>query len=54
MIVLDEQLEDAQVVRQFARWYKGTVTTVIALRPGTRVLDDAVPTLLRTVAIPLL
>ena len=48
MIVLDEQLRDAQIRREFARWYKGTITTINDLRPRTRILDDVVPTLLRT------
>jgi hypothetical protein len=52
MIVLDEQLIKPQIVAGFARWYKGTVTTILEMRPATRVLDDAVPTLLRTVRDP--
>jgi len=52
MIVLDEQLRDAQIRREFARWYKGTITTINDLRPRTRILDDVVPTLLRTVNAP--
>src|SRR5947209_16220273 len=52
MIVLDEQLADAQVGREFARWYKGTVTNITRLRPRTMIYDDVVPTLLRTVRNP--
>lgn len=52
MIVLDEQLIKPQIIRDFARWYRGAVTTIQELRPATRVLDDVVPTLLRTVRDP--
>src|SRR5437667_12912687 len=52
MIVLDEQLADAQVGREFARWYKGTVTNITRLRPCTMIFVDVVPTLLRTVRNP--
>lgn len=52
MIVLDEQLSDLQIVRDFSRWYRGTVINITDLRPRTIVLDDAVPTLLRTVSNP--
>jgi hypothetical protein len=52
MIVLDEQLIRPQIIDGFARWYKGKVTTIPLLRPATRILDDAVPTVLRTVRNP--
>jgi len=52
MIVLDEQLTEAQIALDIARWYKGSVINVLHLRPQTVVLDDAVSTLLRTVKQP--
>ncbi|HEX8844216.1 MAG TPA: hypothetical protein VF791_06215 [Pyrinomonadaceae bacterium] len=52
MIVLDEQLNDAQIARDIARWYKGAVINILQLRPHTRIFDDAVPTILRTIKQP--
>src|SRR2546423_12851169 len=53
MIVLDEQLNDAQIARDIARWYKGAVINILQLRPHTRIFDDAIPTLLRTIKQPI-
>jgi len=52
MIVLDEQLMDPQIRADFADWYKGTVVTILTLRPRTQIDDDAIPTLLRSVRQP--
>jgi hypothetical protein len=52
MIVLDEQLEDPLLSERIARWYKGAVVNLLELRPGSRVFDPAVPTLLRTIKHP--
>ena len=52
MIVLDEQLNDARIARDIARWYKGAVINILQLRPHTRIPDEAIPTLLRTVKQP--
>lgn len=52
MIVLDEQLLKPRVAQDIARWYRGTVINILELRPSTQVLDDAIPTLLRTVPNP--
>jgi hypothetical protein len=52
MIVLDEQLMDPRIVGDFQNWYKGAVTTILDLRPRTRIDDDAIPTLLRRVKQP--
>jgi hypothetical protein len=41
MIVLDEQLIDPQIVADIQHWYKGTVTTILDLRPHTQI-DDSV------------
>ena len=52
MIVLDEQLADPRIIRSIERWYKGKVITIIDVRPGTAVLDDAIPILLRQLSAP--
>jgi hypothetical protein len=52
MIVLDEQLLGYGLDKMIARWYRGQVTGITALRPGTHVLDDAVPESLRRIRQP--
>lgn len=52
MIVLDEQLEDPRLGEGIARWYKGAVVNLRELRPGSRILDEAMPTLLRRARQP--
>ncbi len=52
MIVLDEQLLGYGLQPAIGQWYGGHITDITELRPGTRVHDDAVPELLRTVRQP--
>jgi hypothetical protein len=52
MIVLDEEIHGASLRRAIAAWYPGRVVSVVALRPGTIVKDEAVPAVLRTVPQP--
>lgn len=52
MIVLDEQLLGYGLHDMIARWYRGSVTDLTELRPSTRILDDAVPELLRRARFP--
>jgi hypothetical protein len=52
MIVLDEQLLKPRIVADFQSWYKGTVITILDLRPHTQINDDAIPSLLRKVKQP--
>jgi hypothetical protein len=52
MIVLDEQLLGYGLQNNFARWYRGTVTDITQLRPGTVIEDDAIPVLLRAARQP--
>lgn len=52
MIVLDEQLKNAGVAEQIARWYRGRIVNITSLRPGTVIKDDAIPLLLRQVRHP--
>jgi hypothetical protein len=47
VIVLDEHLEGLGLETFIARWYPGKVIAVRALRGGTIVKDDVIPTLLR-------
>lgn len=47
MIVVDEQLQDHEIVAALQNWYRGRVTAVTALRPGTVIKDEVVPQLLR-------
>lgn len=49
MIVLDEQLLGYGLQLSIPRWYRGRVIDITQLRPATRILDDAVPALVRTV-----
>ena len=52
MIVLDEQLIGYGLQAEIARWYRGTVTDITRLRPGTVILDEEIPKLLREVDRP--
>jgi hypothetical protein len=52
MIVLDEQLGSSRIIAEIERWYRGAVITLPELRPGSRVLDEAVPMLLRKLKEP--
>lgn len=52
MIVLDEQLKHANLEEQLAKWYRGRILNITALRPGTVIKDDAVPLLLQKVSDP--
>jgi len=52
MIVLDEQLSRASLRAAIRHWYRGAVVEVTQLRPGTQILDEAIPALLRTLRQP--
>jgi hypothetical protein len=52
MIVLDEHLLQVALRAEVARWHHGAVIGIPELRPGTHVLDDAIPALLRSVRQP--
>lgn len=52
MIVLDEQLVSYGLRASIARWYRGTVTGITQLRPGTVILDETIPALLRAAPRP--
>ncbi|HTY24898.1 MAG TPA: hypothetical protein VMC85_17335 [Desulfomonilaceae bacterium] len=47
MIVLDEQISNQQMIEAIGGWYRGKTATIAQLRPGTVILDDAIPALLR-------
>ena len=46
MIVLDEQISNKRMVDSIRAWYPGAVISIRDLRPGTIILDDAIPSLL--------
>jgi hypothetical protein len=46
MIVLDEQLQGPRIKNAISQWYPGKIVSVIELRPGTVIKDDAIPALL--------
>lgn len=52
MIVLDEHLQGVGVETSIARWYRGRVCFVNALRPSSVIKDDSIPQLLRSVRQP--
>ena len=53
--MLDEQRLGRNLEREIAHWYRGTVRSLIDLRPNTIIKDDAVPDLLLGhIACPLL
>jgi hypothetical protein len=52
MIVLDEQLQGVGLEEDIARWYRGRVCFISALRPGSIVKDDSIPHLLRSTRHP--
>ena len=52
MIVLDEQLQGVRLEEDIARWYRGRVCFVSALRAGSIIKDDSIPHLLRSARQP--
>jgi hypothetical protein len=47
MIVLDEELQGLGLEEAISAWYRGSVILIKALRPGTVIKDEAIPSLLR-------
>jgi hypothetical protein len=52
VIVLDEHLHGARTIAAVSSWYRGSVISVTALRPGTVIKDEAIPALLCGVRQP--
>ena len=52
MIVFDENVHQQRIMETVAAWYRGRVLSVRALRPGTVIKDEALPTVLRSVREP--
>jgi hypothetical protein len=52
MIVLDEQLLGYGLRAAISKWYRGSITDLPVLRPGTLILDEAIPELLRAARQP--
>lgn len=46
MIVLDEQLLGRGLEQSIPAWYRGKVTFITDLRPGTVIKDEAIPAIL--------
>ena len=46
MIVIDENLHDQRIIEAISAWYPGQVVSVVTLRPGTVIKDEAIPALL--------
>ncbi len=46
VIVVDENIQDAIVIRAIASWYPGQVISITALRLQTLIKDDGIATLL--------
>lgn len=46
MIVVDENLHDQRIMEAISTWYPGQVVSVVTLRPGTVIKDEAIPALL--------
>jgi len=52
MIVLDEHLPHEELAGAIQQWYRGRVSTLTELRPGTIIKDDAVSSLLQSASEP--
>jgi len=52
MIVLDEELQGLGLEEAISAWYRGSVILIKALRPGTVIKDEAIPSLLRQAKLP--
>jgi hypothetical protein len=52
VIVLDEQISNQKMIDAIGGWYRGKIVTIGELRPGTVILDDAIPSLLRKKSQP--
>ncbi len=46
MIVFDENIHQQSLMEMVARWYRGRVVSIRALRPGTHIQDEAISALL--------
>jgi hypothetical protein len=52
MITIDENLHDRRIIEALSIWYPGQVVSVVTLRPGTVIKDEAIPALLLKVSQP--
>jgi hypothetical protein len=52
MIVFDENVHQQRIMASVAAWYRGRVLSITALRPGTLIMDEAIPAILRRVSQP--
>jgi len=52
MIIVDENLNDHRLMAAIAVWFPGQVISITSLRLGSKVLDEAIPTLLHNAVQP--
>lgn len=52
MLIIDENLHDQRIMVALSTWYPGQVVSVVTLRPGTVIKDEAIPGLLLTATQP--
>jgi len=52
MIIFDENVHQQRLMETVAAWYHGRVVSITALRSGTIIRDDAIPTLLQRMRQP--
>ena len=52
MLIIDENLHDQRIMAALSTWYPGQVVSVVTLRPGTVIKDEAIPGLLLAATQP--
>jgi hypothetical protein len=52
MLIIDENLHDQRIMAAISTWHPGQVISVVMLRPGTVIKDEAIPGLLLTATQP--
>jgi hypothetical protein len=52
MIVVDESIENALIIKSIATWYQGRVVSIRSLRSGTLIHDEAIGSILYQVEQP--
>ena len=52
MVIVDENLHSHRIIQAISDWYTSRVISVTALRPGSVIKDEAIPTLLLKVSQP--
>lgn len=47
MLIFDENIHQQSLMDAVAAWYRGRVVSIAALRPGTVIKDEAIPSILQ-------